>query len=90
MDRLHIKVFGSVQGVFFRAGAQGEARRLGLFGWCRNLPDGSVEIVAEGERQALEELLSWSREGPAGSSVSDVKYRWLPATGEFGDFRIKY
>jgi acylphosphatase len=89
-ERLHVLIFGDVQGVFFRAGAQDEARRLGLAGWVRNVPDGSVEIVAEGGRDALERLLGWCGHGPAGAAVSDVKSTWLAATGEFADFRIRY
>jgi acylphosphatase len=88
--RLHILVFGDVQGVFFRAGAQAEARKLGLAGWVRNVPDGSVEIVAEGGRDALEHLLEWCGHGPAGAAVSDVKSMWLAAAGEYADFRIRY
>jgi acylphosphatase len=88
--RIRILVFGDVQGVFFRAGAQDEARRLGLRGHVRNMPDGSVEVVAEGGRGALERLLRWCSHGPAGASVSEIKNEWLQATGEFADFRIKY
>lgn len=87
--RLHIMVFGDVQGVFFRAGVQDEARRLGLTGWARNVPDGSVEIVAEGGRDALGRLLEWCGHGPAGAAVSDVKSMWLAATREYPDFRIR-
>jgi acylphosphatase len=89
-ERLHVLISGDVQGVFFRAGAQDEARRLGLAGWVRNVPDGSVEMVAEGGRDALERLLGWCGHGPAGAAVSDVKSMWLAATGEFADFRIRY
>ncbi len=88
--RLHIIVIGDVQGVFFRAGAQGEARRLGITGWARNLPDGSVEVMAEGAHGPLERLLEWCGHGPAGASVSGIKSWWLAATGEFTDFRITY
>jgi acylphosphatase len=90
MERIRIIVFGDVQGVFFRAGAQDQARRLGLSGWVRNLPDGSVEVVAEGEDGALKALLAWCMHGPAGASVAKVEHEWLAATGETGDFRIRY
>jgi len=89
-QRLRILIFGDVQGVFFRAGAQSEARRLGLKGWVRNLPGGSVEVLAEGSRESLEMLLEWCSRGPAGAGVSEIKSEWLPATGEFNDFRITY
>jgi len=88
--RLHITVSGDVQGVFFRAGTQSEARKLGLVGWVRNVPGGAVEVVAEGERPALEKFLEWCSHGPAGASVAKTKHEWLEAKGEFGDFRIKY
>lgn len=90
MQRLHILVFGDVQGVFFRAGAQSEARKLGLKGWVRNNDDGSVEAVAEGERTQLEKLLEWCSHGPAGASVSNVEHRWGDASGEFPDFGVRY
>jgi acylphosphatase len=90
MVRLHIHVSGDVQGVFFRAGAQSEARRLGLSGYARNMDDGSVEVLAEGAKSALDELLEWCHKGPAGASVSEVKFEWMEATGEFKGFRIRY
>lgn len=88
--RLRIIIYGNVQGVFFRAGVQSEARRLGLRGWVRNLPDGSVEAVAEGERKALEKLLEWCGHGPDGASVSEVRIRWEAASGKLAGFRITY
>jgi acylphosphatase len=90
MERLHIRVFGEVQGVFFRAGAQDAARRFGLCGWARNVNDGSVEILAEGERGMLEGLLEWCQHGPPGASVTEAKCVWSEGTGEFTDFRIRY
>jgi len=90
MVRLHIRVSGDVQGVFFRAGAQSEAKRLGLRGWVRNVNDSSVEALAEGAKSALDEFLQWCSKGPAGASVSEVKYEWMEATGEFKGFRIRY
>ncbi len=95
--RVHILVFGDVQGVFFRTGTAGEARKLGLKGWVRNNPDGSVELVAEGERTQLQKLLEWCSHGPAGASVSKVEHEWIEgsdaktgAAGEFADFRVRY
>lgn len=81
-------VRGRVQGVFFRANMQREARRLGLTGWVRNLPDGSVEFCAEGEEQELKELLSWAQRGPSAARVDRVDTRWRSYTGDFTDFRI--
>jgi len=89
-SRLHVVISGDVQGVFFRAGARGEAQKLSLTGWVRNTDDGSVEVMAEGERDALEQLLQWCYHGPAGASVSNVVYVWLESTGEFSDFHVRY
>ncbi|MCB9539018.1 MAG: acylphosphatase [Myxococcales bacterium] len=87
--RLHLRVRGRVQGVFFRASTQSTARDLGLTGWVRNLPDGDVEAVAEGPRDALERLLAWTHEGPAQARVDAVDPTWTEATGEFADFSVR-
>ncbi len=89
-SRLQVIIAGSVQGVFFRAGTVSEAKKLGLVGWVRNVEDGSVEVMAEGERSALESLLDWCYHGPEGAVVASIEYRWLEATGEFGNFSVKY
>jgi acylphosphatase len=89
IERLHIIVTGSVQGVFFRAGVQSEARKLGLSGWVRNREDGSVELEAEGERGSLESLLIWCYHGPKGASVSDLEFAWLDACGAYAGFEIR-
>lgn len=73
MIRVHLRVRGRVQGVFFRGSAQAEAARLGLRGWVRNRSDGSVELVAEGEAAAMEGLLDWCRRGPSGAQVTGVE-----------------
>lgn len=87
-SRLHILIYGDVQGVFFRANTQSQANRLGLTGWVRNVEDGSVEVLAEGRAEKLEQLLEWCRHGPAGASVDDVKEEWGAADGSFRDFRV--
>jgi acylphosphatase len=88
-ERLRIIVRGRVQGVFFRASAARIARTAGLKGFARNLADGSVEIVAEGPRPSLENLLRWSRRGPPGARVDEIVSEWANATGEFADFEIR-
>jgi acylphosphatase len=89
--RLAATVRGRVQGVGFRYFVQDEARRLGLTGYTRNLPDGrSVEVVVEGGRDALEHLLASLRQGPPGSYVERVDASWEPATGEYGGFGIRH
>ncbi|NYZ73692.1 acylphosphatase [Candidatus Micrarchaeota archaeon] len=88
-EAIHIMISGDVQGVFFRAGVQDQARKLNLTGWARNTPDGAVEVLAEGERLALENLLEWCYHGPAGASVSAIEYGWVEPAG-LKDFRIRY
>jgi acylphosphatase len=89
-SRLHIKVYGDVQGVFFRANTQSQAQKLGVFGWVRNVNDGSVEVLAEGEHEKLQKLLDWCQHGPAGASVSKVDFEWQVNMDEFSDFRVTY
>ena len=86
--QLHCFVRGRVQGVFFRASIQREAKRLGLTGWVRNLTDGTVELAAEGEEQELRELLGYVQRGPSAARVDRVDTRWRSYTGDFLDFRI--
>jgi acylphosphatase len=86
--RVRLLIEGRVQGVFFRASAQAEAGRLGLAGWVRNRPDGAVEIVAEGERKKLDDLIAWCRHGPRGAEVENVRIEWEEFSGEFSAFRI--
>ena len=79
--RLEVLVSGRVQGVWFRAATREEARRLGLQGWVRNLPDGRVEALFEGEESALEGILAWCRVGPPGARVESVETSHGPAAG---------
>lgn len=86
--RLEVRIGGRVQGVWFRASARDQARRLGLTGWVRNLPDGRVEAVFEGGEDRLQAMLEWCRVGPPGARVDDVEIRRGDATGEFAGFAI--
>jgi len=86
--RVHLVVRGRVQGVFFRAATQREARRLGLTGWVKNRTDGSIEMLAEGEEEAVKELSSWAYHGPSAARVDHVDVRWRGYTGEFYEFAI--
>jgi acylphosphatase len=88
--RLHAYVSGRVQGVGFRFFVVDVAHRLGLTGWVRNLPDGRVEVVAEGKEERLWQCLELLRQGPRLAFVSEVHHRWEPATGEFVGFEIRY
>lgn len=84
MARQHIIVRGRVQGVGFRLAARAEAERLGVAGWVRNLPDGTVEAVAEGEPQAVEAFAAWCRRGPKNAAVREVLLNDEPPQGERG------
>ena len=90
IHRVRITVFGDVQAVGFRFSCIEVARDLGLTGWVRNNPDGSVEVVAEGEREKLENLSSWASKGPPLSKIGRVEKKWQEATGEFSAFEVKY
>jgi acylphosphatase len=71
--RKRIVVSGRVQGVFFRDSARNEASRLGIAGSARNMPDGTVEVVAEGDEDAVNQLIEWCRSGPSHADVEDVQ-----------------
>jgi len=89
-NRVHIFVSGLVQGVFFRSETRARAEELGLFGWVRNLPDGQVEILAEGEKEKLEKLVEWVKRGPEIARVNGLDVEWQEYKGEFKDFEIRY
>jgi len=81
-------IFGRVQGVGFRYFAVDEARQRGVQGWARNLPDGTVEVVAEGPQLALEELLALLRLGPRSAEVTHMDVEWASARGDATGFDI--
>lgn len=85
---VHLVVVGRVQGVAFRAYAVDEATRLGLSGWVRNRPDGTVEARAEGSRQAVDAFVAWCRHGPPAARVQDVRVSAEAATGLDRGFRV--
>lgn len=91
MDRdiaVRVRVTGQVQGVFFRDGARREARRLGVAGWVRNEPDGSVAVHAEGSQGDVDALVDWCRTGPAAAEVAEVTTEVAETTGE-QDFAVR-
>lgn len=88
--RAHVFVSGRVQGIFFRSEARLEAKRNGAGGWIRNLPDGRVEAVFEGEQENVKKLVEFCKLGPQGAIVADVEVAWEHYTGEFEDFEIRY
>ena len=88
--RAHILVTGRVQGVFFRAETARLAHRLGLVGWVRNLSDGRVEVLFEGERQCVEEAVAFCEQGPPAAQVQSLELTWEDWKGEFSEFKIRY
>jgi len=86
--RAHVIVRGRVQGVWFRGSMQDQAERLGVAGWVRNRPDGTVEAEIEGERSAVDALVAWARHGPPGARVSDVSLDWVPPRGDRNGFAV--
>ena len=86
--RAHVFVAGRVQGVFFRESMRRRARELGVCGYVRNLPDGRVEVVLEGEEGAVQGAVRYAREGPGLSRVIDVDVREEPYRGEFDAFEV--
>ena len=86
-SRAAVRITGRVQGVWFRQSTKQTADRFGVTGWVRNNPDRSVEAVFEGSKEAVQAVIDWCNEGPEMARVDDLEVNWLPATGEFPDFR---
>jgi acylphosphatase len=89
MEQLHAIVHGRVQGVSFRYYTVLKAVDLGLKGWVHNLPDGTVEVLAEGAREPLGQLLDFLHKGPSGASVESVDVRWGMASGDLANFNVR-
>lgn len=88
--RAQVRVMGRVQGVFYRQSTVEMASQLGLSGWVRNLADGSVEALFEGERALVEQAITWCRQGPPRARVDEVTVEWLDGPGEYAGFVIRY
>ena len=88
--RAHVYVSGRVQGVFFRSEIQDEAVRYDVTGWVRNLPDGRVEAVFEGEKENIDKLIEFCSRVPPGARVAKVEVSWETPTDEFKNFKIRY
>jgi acylphosphatase len=88
-SRVRLRIEGRVQGVFFRASAAEMATQLGVTGWVRNLPDGSVEVLAEGDKKALDALTAWCRQGPPHARVARVQLQSEEFKDEFRNFNVR-
>ena len=90
MKRIHVLISGRVQGVYFRAETQRAATGLNLTGWVRNVPDGRVEAVFEGEDTNIEKMIAWCHHGPPAARVQEVITEEESYSGAFTGFGIKY
>ena len=92
MDNIRVRLFikGRVQGVWFRDSTRQEARRLGVNGWARNIPDGRVEVLAEGPANKVRNLIDWCHQGPPLARVERVEESFEEWTGEFNSFNIVF
>lgn len=88
--RATVRFHGHVQGVYFRAHCSEKAQELGLDGYVRNLPDGGVEAVFEGDRSAIEACIEWNRTSQPHARVTSVDVEWGTPTGEFGGFSVSH
>ena len=89
-EQLHAVVHGRVQGVSFRYYTMMKAHQLGLTGWVRNQPDGTVETLAEGDRELLDAFLEFLNDGPPAARVTQVDAHWYPASGNFFTFDVRH
>ncbi len=88
--RVHVVISGRVQGVFFRMETKYAAERIGAYGWVRNLPDGTVEAVIEGDEEKVEALLKWCEQGPPSARVDRIDKKREEHRGEFERFDVVY
>lgn len=90
MARIHVFVSGKVQGVFFRQNTKNKSQQLDLKGWVKNLSDGRVEAVFEGEKEKIEQMINWLKKGPFLAKVENLEIEWQDYRGEFQEFEIRY
>ena len=89
MKRAHVRIYGKAQGVWFRAHTKDMADKLGIKGWVRNVPDGSVEAVFEGDDESVEKIIEWCHRGPPLARVEGVEVEYEEPKGE-EKFEIRY
>jgi acylphosphatase len=88
--RAHVFVSGKVQGVFFRESTKHRAEKLGVSGWVKNLKDGRVEAVFDGEKGNVEKMVNWARKGPIWAKIEALDVVWEDYRAEFKGFEIRY
>lgn len=88
--RIHAFISGRVQGVFFRSNTKRVADTLGIKGWVRNLSDGRVEVVAEGEKNKIDKLIEFLKKGPIAAKVDDIEMEIQDYKGEFKNFSVRF
>ncbi len=89
MARARIIFRGKVQGVWFRANCQKRALELGLKGWVRNLPEGSVESLVEGQKENILDLIEWNKTSQPFARVDDARIEWVEEDGDLSEFHIQ-
>lgn len=88
MYQAHIIISGKVQGVCYRASCMEYAKGLGIKGWVKNLEDGKVEALVQGEKEKINKLIEWCKQGPPAAMVEEVKISWEEANGPFNSFVV--
>lgn len=88
--KAHVIITGRVQGVYFRGHTRREAQKYGVNGWVRNLPDGRVEAIFEGEKEDVDRTIESIKMGPPHAKVTDLDLEWLNYDSKFDDFTIRY
>ncbi len=88
--RARIFIQGRVQGVFFRQSAKIKARKIGVFGWIKNLPDGRIEAVFEGDKEKVEKMIEWSKKGTIIANVKALDIKEEKYKGEFNNFDLRF
>lgn len=89
MKKIHLTISGKVQGVFFRHNTHKVGHKLGLTGFVRNLPNGNVEIIAEGDEEKLEQLIQYCKIGPRWANVENVEVKYEDSKNEFDSFSVR-
>lgn len=89
MVSAHVFITGKVQGVYFRYKTRDEAKKCDVNGWVRNLPDGRVEAIFEGNKEDVDKLIDFAGKGPSGAKVLDVDVNWQDYSGKFEDFKVE-